>query len=166
MFNKKWYWYVARDNELFIDLDRYKESINHIRRRLQGAIEYGALNVENVHLFLSLRHNHRHLVVILKKPLQNRYEAFAWEMLLHSDIYRTAANIMRYSRNVPSSDILISRKLLHRQSDDTCKCEAKHNRAAMETCAAAIALRGEKRNLTFFGKPSDTIYDVLHPLYP
>jgi hypothetical protein len=150
-----WKWYSARDNELFIDMDRYKESINHVCRRLQGAMETGALEVENTFFTASSTFNHMHLIIILKKPLRNRYEAYAWEMILHGDIYRAASNILRESRGVPNPDILISKINLHRLPDAECNCISKHKRSTMLECDAAKLLRGEKRLTTFFGKPSE-----------
>ncbi len=148
-----WNWYVARDNELFVDMDRYKESIKHVKRRLQGAIDSNSLDVINASMFDSLSPNHRHLIITLR-DMMPPYERFAWEMLFHGDIYRACANIMRQSRGIPAPDILITTKMLHRAPDDTCECSHKHIRKIMLSCPAAMRLRGNQRAAQFFGKPS------------
>lgn len=169
-----WQWYVARPNELFIDMDRYEQSIDHVRRRLTGAIECKSLSVRAVSLFPSVTKNHAHLIVVLDAPLL-AYERYAWEMLLHSDIYRACSNILRESRGVPSPDVLICKgryelysyttnvveQTITRTPDAECDCLYKHNRATMEMCQAAIHLRGERRTDTFFGKPSNQSCEFL-----
>lgn len=160
-----WFWYVAKDDELFVDIDRYKESIQHIRRRLQGAIEHEKLDVDYVHLTKSLTKNHAHMVVVLNELLPPT-QKFAWEMLLHGDIYRAACNIMRDSFCIKSPDILITKELLHRKPDAECNCTQKHTRSIMGKCEAAIFLRGSVENATagFFGKPSNNPCKILPDL--
>lgn len=167
------YWYVARPNELFLDIDNVSRSIKHARSRLQGAIECGKLDVAYVMQRPSKSKNHLHVIVTLSntadRPLL--FEKYAWEIILHGDIYRGCCNIMRLASGVAAPDILISpferfteehfpprkRELPsfpHRISDYKCDCASKHNAATMETCPAAQRLRGEFRNAGFFGKPS------------
>jgi hypothetical protein len=150
-----WYWYAARNDELFIDMDRYTKSIDHVRRRLQGAIECHTLNVRGVYLYPSITKDHAHLIITLWNQLPD-VERFAWEMLFHGDIYRAASNMMRWSHLVPYPDILIARSQLHRYPDGMCTCESKHKRAMMLTCDTAQRLRGKDRAAQYFGKPSDT----------
>jgi hypothetical protein len=148
-----WHWYVARRNELFIDMDRYEQSINHMRRRLMGAIECGVLDISSVFTYPSIKQNHKHIIITLTHGIKPM-ERYAWEMLFHGDIYRAAANIMRESNRVPAPDILISNKILHRSHDDFCVCSEKHSMKIMDLCPAAIRLRGPYRTATYFGKPS------------
>lgn len=149
-----WNWYSARSNELFVDIDRFEKSKKHIERRLQGAIESEALKVKEVFIYPSLREDHRHMIVVLNSPLMS-LQRYTWEMMFHGDIYRAAANIMRYTNKIPNPDILISKIHLHRSPDGVCKCESKHNRATMLTCPTAFAFREEGVAPTFFGKPSN-----------
>lgn len=151
--SKTWNWYVAKNNELFIDCDHWQKSQERIRKRLMGAIECHHLFIENLWLYPSQTNGHMHIIIKLQHTL-NRVEQFCWEIMFHSDIYRGCCNLMR--RDIPAADILISRKELHRIPDATCNCETKHNYKTMETCPAAILLRGNQRCNTFFGKPSDS----------
>src|SRR5271154_3358128 len=172
------YWYVARPNELFIDTDKMSRSIAHTKARLQGAIECGKLDVTYVMQRPSMRPDHCHTIVTLKLEQPNnakwhyglhwQIEKLIWEMILHGDIYRGFCSIMRCINDVDSQSVLISPFSFFskrsdgawlplpedRKSDDSCNCKTKHNSATMQTCPAAIRLRGDKRNMGFFGKPS------------
>lgn len=166
------YWYVARPNELFLDIDNATRSLKHAKARLQGAIECGKLDVAYVMQRPSRGNDHIHVIVTLAHSIYANEQRFAWEIILHSDIYRSACNIMRGSNGSGISevaDILISpfdhfgntdyppdgkNRPATRFRDDVCGCESKHNAATMQTCPAAIRLRGKFRNAGFFGKPS------------
>lgn len=171
------YWYVARPNELFLDIDNMSRSIKHARARLQGAIECGKLDVAYVMQRPSKSKGHLHVIITIKgdsSPDSNFYTnettRAIWEIILHSDLYRGCCNVMRSEIGIPASRILISpwshfcglgyehKKMtrIHpdRDSDDFCKCKSKHNATTMKDCPAAIRLRGEFRNAGFFGKPS------------
>jgi hypothetical protein len=158
------YWYVARANELFLDIDNVSKSIKHAKSRLQGAIECGKLDVAYVMSHPSKNKNHIHAIVMLQNEMFPSHR-FVWEIILHGDIYRGCCNIMRDMHNMRSPDILISPfdRFAYlpdtdfddvRWPDDSCNCKTKHNRATMETCPAAKRLRGEFRTHGFFGKPS------------
>lgn len=162
------YWYVARPNELFLDIDNAARSLKHAKSRLQGAIECGKLDVAYVMQRPSKSKNHIHVIVTTNRDYLGPMK-YAWEILLHGDIYRACANIARWHFSVPATDVLISTKShferckqltcathfpCKRIHDDICDCKSKHNAATMETCPAAIRLRGENHNRGFFGKPS------------
>jgi len=156
------YWYVARANEIFIDTDNFARSMRHTKMRLQGAIECRKLDVAYVMQRPSRSTNHVHTIITLKNDLPAIQRA-VWALVLHSDIYRAACTVMRACENVVAPDVLISpyAQFLHgnkpvivRGYDDFCDCDNKHNAAGMEQCPAAHRLRGDKRTLTFFGKPS------------
>src|SRR5271154_4124951 len=102
------YWYVARPNELFIDTDKMSRSLAHTKARLQGAIECGKLYVAYVMQRPSTRPDHCHTIITLKNSNLTSPERFAWEIILHGDIYRAACNIMRYENGVGFPDVLIS----------------------------------------------------------
>jgi hypothetical protein len=161
------YWYVARPNELFLDIDNVSRSIKHARARLQGAIECGRLDVQFIMQRPSKSKNHLHVIITLNEPYVLPVARAVWEIILHGDIYRGCCNVIREYANVPAPDILISPfdhfgntdysetiKPQIRMSDDKCDCEGKHKASVMETCPAAKRLRGEFRNVGFFGKPS------------
>jgi hypothetical protein len=149
----KWFWYSAYKTELFLDIDNYSKCINHLRQRLQGAIECNVLPVQTCFVYNSTRPDHKHIIVTLTEPLPD-IERCMWEIVLHSDIYRGCCNVMRYTNDIPHADILIGREVYHRQPDAICECESKHTRSVMDDCEAAKQLRSEYRTASFFGKPS------------
>lgn len=165
---KQWFWYVARSNEIFIDADKEKfhKGLDHVRRRLQGAIEADKLKVNQVIQLPSATNGHRHIIIQLSQNI-GAIDRAVWAIIFHSDIYRACATIARITNGVAAADVLISphdlsynaegKKLgnIVRNPDDFCYCEAKHKAAVMDKCPAAIRLRGENRTRGFFGKPSD-----------
>lgn len=164
------YWYVARPNELFLDIDNVSRSIKHAKARLQGAIECKKLDVLHVMERESKTTNHLHAIVTLANPITD-IERYAWEVILHGDIYRACSNIMRSIHGIPSPDILISPwpyfepnlehpKFWRRYTDAICKCDGKHKKYLMEICVAAKKLRGIHCTTAFFGKPSKNPCDV------
>ena len=165
------FWYVARPNELFLDIDNASRSLKHARARLQGAIECGKLDVAYLVQHPSKSKDHIHVIVTLVKEIAN-FDRIAWEVILHGDLYRGCCNLMRLSNAIPAFDVLISpfsdfgwsgkladeingyTEFADRFPDAQCNCKSKHNAATMQNCPAAIRLRGEFRNAGFFGKPS------------
>jgi hypothetical protein len=153
----KWFWYVARDNELFLDVDNVERVIHHLRQRLQGAIEYKRLDVAHVYRQRSQGKNgqHEHIIVTLNNKIPP-VERFVWEIILRSDLYRGCNNIMRHLRGIGAPDIFISRSdcFFFRPYDTFCYCTKKHSPEIMEKCPTAEILRGDYRAQGFFGKPS------------
>lgn len=164
------YWYVARANEIFIDTDNFARSMQHTKMRLQGAIECGKLDVAYIMQRPSKSNGkkgkgHVHTIITLRQEMDAVQRA-VWALILHSDIYRAACTIMRCCHAVVAPDVLISPFSyfsennndfvagVRRIYDDRCDCDMKHNAYGMAQCPAAQRLRGEKRLLTFFGKPS------------
>lgn len=161
MSKQPWYWYVSGPNEIFIDCDRYEQSVKHIRRRLQGAQDSGILKIHRLENLESARKGHRHIIITVEQPL-SPLEKAAWQILFHSDIYRTACNLMRWQRKMFAADILITRQRFYLAPFRmVCYCSKKHSAKMMEKCPAAIYLRGEERMLSFFGKPSDNPCNFL-----
>lgn len=155
------YWYVARENEIFIDMDNFTRSINHARLRLLGAVECNKLSVLRVESHESSP-NKIHSIVTLGETMSG-IERATWAIILHSDLYRAASTIMRCFNNSPAPDVLITPKKFLRPPDDFCDCESKHKAEVMAKCPAAKRLRGEQRLAAYFGKPvkeSDWIWPV------
>ncbi len=111
--------------------------------------------------------DHIHTIITVHNSMHPT-EKYAWEIVLHGDIYRGCCNFLRWINGVEAADILISPwdnfigpnigsghfSTISRNHDDSCDCTTKHTRAVMETCPAAKRLRGENRTRGFFGKPS------------
>lgn len=147
------FWYVSRSNEIFLDIDNTHKILRHSSSRLLGAVECGRLQVADVEYHQSRSENHLHVIITLAHDLPD-IERAIWALVLRSDIYRAASTMMRVARNIPAPDILITPIEFRRPSDELCICESKHNAETMETCPAAIQLRGENRVTGFFGIPS------------
>jgi|SRR5690348_13733802 len=144
-------WYVARYNELLLDMDCPEKSSEHFLRRLRGAIDYGRLKLLSIEMHHSRNEKHLHVLLTLDQNIPPM-EKCAWEIVLHSDIYRTACNVMRAARRYPAPNILITPFPFSREPDAICTCEKKHSYEIMQTCQAAIRLRGTTRVEGFFGK--------------
>lgn len=146
------FWYVSRSNEIFIDTDNLQRSIKHTCSRLMGAIKCGRLNIEKLEFHSSRSENHIHTLITLSEPMEN-IQRYVWAIILHSDLYRGCATIMRDLHGVSAADIFITPEKFEREPDAICECEQKHNAEVMQNCSAAIKLRGENRTRGFFGLP-------------
>jgi len=153
------YWYVARDNEIFIDIDsKQSRSIISALARIRGIIEAEKFPIRQVWLFPSRTENHYHIVITLKNAIPETYR-IALQLYFFSDVFRTCNNIMRIEDCVPAAEVLISifdwRKQykFYRYADATCTCEGKHDYVVMEKCSAAKTLRGVNRAKRYFDFP-------------
>lgn len=146
-------WYVATVYEILIDTDNANRSFKHFAARLHGAMDCNKLDVRTVESHPSSRVNHMHTLITLHSPM-NEIERAVWAIILHSDIYRGCANIMRSLYGVKCPDLLITPIPFSRLPDGVCNCEGKHNAETMFLCPAAISFRGEDRIKGFFGKPA------------
>lgn len=151
-----WFWYVATDQELMLDLDS-KVAGSHFgatRVRLEAAIRSELLDVlDYLYVYRSGTAGHYHVVIPLRRPMGN-VERFAWEMQLRSDLYRGRSNIMRAVRGVPAPGLLIAPrpwKDFYRPPDARCDCKAKHGWRNFGACPAANVLRGEHAGDSYFG---------------
>jgi len=149
-----WYWYVANDKELFIDMDR--DAVKHFFARFESA-KNGPLKVARFRQQPSLTSGHRHIVIELCKEMP-AIERYVWEIVLRSDVYRGCCNIMRELKGISAPDILITRTMFpdYRQPDDACFCPRKHDTQQMKLCPIAIKLRGAGIVKGFFGHRKET----------
>ncbi len=156
-----WYWYVAKKNELMVDID---ESANaplrklvSAGRRLRGALSAKALSVLDVWLYPSAQEKHYHLIVRLDGKMDECCRHI-WELYLRNDVYRSCNNLMRGHRLIGAPDLLISDRKwegFYRTHDCECFCKTKHDRATMNECSAVSVLRG--CNPEFFGRPGRAV---------
>lgn len=153
----KWFWYVSKQEELFLDVDNVSKVISHLRVRLQGAIEAGKIDVDFVYRQKSQNRSgdHEHIIIKLKRPMRD-VERFVWEIILRGDLYRGCSNIMRSLYNVGAPSVFISPydAFFFRSPDASCDCKKKHTMDVMSNCPVAKRLRGDMRDKGFFGKPS------------
>lgn len=155
------YWYVAKSNELLIDMDKPDRSSPHFMERLAGAVESEKFKVKTFEFHHSRSATHLHFLITLENHFLCEIERVVWEIILHSDIYKGCATLMRLVHNVDAPDLLITPFRFNREPDDICDCEDKHSAAVMKECPAAIRLRGDDRIRGFFGKPSKGDFDTL-----
>lgn len=144
------YWYVSRDNEIFIDTDNFRRSEMHTSARIRGAIIHQKLNIKSIEFHTSNSENHLHTLITLWNDM-SALERYTWAIIFHSDIYRGCCNIMRHLNSIPAPDVLITPMTFRREPDLICTCETKHNAETMDRCNAAKVLRGKYRVNSFFG---------------
>jgi hypothetical protein len=153
------YWYVAKDDEVFIDLDGDKHNrLVTVLARIRGIMEYNPFAIKEVWMFPSRADNHFHIV--LKLEIATSLEVrTALQLYCFSDIFRTCNNLIRRHFRVLAPDVLISslnwRKNFHfyRSFDYSCGCTEKHDHRTMTSCTAARYSRGIERASIYFDKP-------------
>lgn len=154
---KHWFWYVAREDEIMLDVDgvAYGGSILGASRvRLEAAMKAGLLKIKDAYIYRSATRGHYHIVLQLDAPMP-AYQRCAWEMQLRSDIYRGRCNLMRLALGVRSPSLLIAPKrwaAFYREPDESCTCADKHDMTVMAECPAALALRGAAAKDSYFGE--------------
>lgn len=151
------YWYVARQNELLVDIDHREGppvKLGIMRARLLGAIKDEKLFVESAWLWPSTNPLHYHVFVILEYNISTE-ERLIWESRLMDDPYRNIMNRMRHIRNVVGSLLISSVEypMPPRLPDYLCSCEGKHDASVMSLCNVAITLRGEDVITDYMGHP-------------
>lgn len=133
------YWYIARHNELLIDLDDYTRPTRSgapwgevfFRRRLRDAMLDGKLDVQNVYLSRSNTSGHFHAFVRINQNGKHigQIQRLVWQLHLGSDLYRGRADLMRAAKDMAYPSLLITSKKLRgfwRSYDDRCSCKQKH----------------------------------------
>lgn len=165
------FWYLARPDELLIDLDDYMRPAPSktgesrgpwgevfFRRRLADAIRAERLPVESVYLDRSNSAKHWHAIIRLRPnaPASSiagilpAIERLVWQLRLGSDLMRGQADLMRLARGVMCPSLLIRREPMadfYREPDCECPCTRKHDTAEQfslgaRACPVWIELRG------------------------
>lgn len=154
-----WAWYVARWDELMLDVDSGTQGsvLGATRIRLEAAIKGGCLKIAGPLLWVyrSKSPGHYHIIIRLTSPMP-AIERYSWEMQLRSDLYRARCNIMRELYEVSAPALLIAPgpwPMFYRDPDAICECEEKHTFKVIGSCPAALKLRGEGHAQEgFFGR--------------
>lgn len=126
-------WYIARPNELLLDLDAPKlaealPAVERMRRRVREAIAAGALHVESVAVGRSgWRRGNAHAIVTLSKPYPP-LQRLTWQLALGSDVGRAAKDFRRLAIGHAFPSLLITRREISgaREPDNVCACSSKH----------------------------------------
>lgn len=155
-------WYVGRNTEILVDMDKPGTSIPHANRRIAGAIENHKLDVYKVEVHESFTPSHIHALITLNRPLSD-IERIIWGIIFHSDIYRGMASLMRVINYAPSADLLVTPRGFIRLPDYMCDCPSKHTEEIMNACPVAKIARGEWRTKTFFSFPENTTKKIFAP---
>lgn len=131
------YWYIARSDELLLDLDDYMRPSKSgcpwgeafFRRRLRSAILDDKLKVSEVYVLQSSSAGHYHAIVKLESPLPTIMR-LVWQLHLGSDLYRGRADLMRHARGFTAPTLLIRPRPIaenfYRDADAICTCTEKH----------------------------------------
>lgn len=140
-----YHWYIARPDELFIDLDNSTEEVKRLKlciARLRGAKQSGALDWDQYFPYQSENKLHYHMMVRLKAPM-SPHDRLLWESRFCDDHYRFCMNFARLQAGGNSWSLLISpveRRSYPRKADYTCHCPTKHKREVMRDCPVAKLL--------------------------
>lgn len=162
------FWYIAREDELLLDLDTYMRPTTKgdpwgemfFRRRLRDAISAGKLEVTHVWLTESYTSTHYQAVVKLHRTM-DQMARLVWQLHLGSDLYRGRADMMRAVRGYPSASLLILPKEIrefYRKPDEVCICTDKHatvEQVALSNIGQGCAVWQKHRGMSpweLFGK--------------
>jgi len=173
----RWYWYVAKPNEIFLDLDSgpsITRALSVLRRALSvtpsAKTPLNKLDIESVWLYPSVEPKHAHLIVVLKDAMEF-YRRVAWSLWMGGDQLRAAYVMEREARVswegfLPSvctfgnpSELLAVRKAYGwRTPDATCGCKAKHKpKPVTDRCPALMEILGEHRSDDYFPRNRDKV---------
>lgn len=155
----EWYWYIARNDEIFVDLDHRagngNSRVTTARARLEGAIRAGKLAVNGAWLYASSTPCHYHLMVNTRECMSAAMRLF-WEQRLCDDSFRSQMNLARLAILGQPWSILIApeyRKDYHRAPDYACRCPDKHKGDDMAMCPISRRLSGACLDANHWGAP-------------
>ena len=133
-----WAWYVARDDELLIDLDEYMRQSKRgpwgevfWRLRLQAAIRSNKLEIAPAGIWLvySFGEHRFHSIIRLARPM-SALQRLVWQFHLGSDSYRAKNDLGRLALGVKAPTLLIAPAPIpnfYRDPDAVCRCTVKHS---------------------------------------
>jgi hypothetical protein len=150
----KWYWYVSRPNELFLDLDNQRAVLFALEKLERNNPDY--LAVRDRYLYESGTPGHYHLIVRVYGSMPAMERAI-WELYLGSDIRRQEYVMMRLQRGLDglpltSADFLITPEPYgFRKPDLECDCEGKHKEKRItDDCPVMQVLLEDQRSAVYF----------------
>ena len=159
------YWYAARDNEIFLDLDSNR-AVARALSVLRLAIRKRHLSVRAVWLYSTPTQGHAHMIVVLRRKFMPHETRIAWSLWLGNDRLRAAYVLQRHmlQRHISyfgcscvtapdscSLDLLITSQKYYREQDDMCFCKRKHKaKKVTDACEAMERLLGDQRSADYF----------------
>lgn len=169
------WWYVARPNEIFVDLDSggaISRALSVVRRAL--LVKPGAktplnkLPIESVWLYPSETEGHAHLILKLKENLHT-LEKISWSLWMGTDQIRAAYVIERLDAltddlkfleehsDIPTDLIATREEYEFRKPDTFCFCKDKHKKKSVtDKCDALERILGSHRSDDYFPRNRDT----------
>lgn len=150
---KNWFWYVAKENEIFCDLDS-RRAVARALNVLRRAMRRKQLDVVAIYFYPSV--SNYHLIVILKQPMERLWRVH-WSLWMGSDRLRAVYTLERYRRGVEAADVLSTRKQFDfRFQDDCCDCKDKHKaKRVTDHCPAMKRLMLDERSGDYFPRNLD-----------
>jgi hypothetical protein len=144
------YWYSARSNEIFLDLDSNR-AIARALSVLRLTIRKRHLKIDGVWLYSTPRHGHAHMIIRIKEDL-SWMSRIAWSLWLGNDRLRAAYVLRRHGEfELDHHDLLMGKSIYHRTPDAFCKCKQKHKKKSVtDKCEAMIHLLGDYRSADYF----------------
>lgn len=156
----KWYWYVAKPDELMMDLDG-SILLEICKKRLARSVLKDMIALEYITPSHTPDHWHYTLKLMEDMPPLKRQ---LWQLYFLDHVYRSLNNCFRVLENVPSPSLLISDhkwdiginihlleagKMFWREPDAICNCKKKHTGPDMSGCKVGLKLRGGFRKSFF-----------------
>src|SRR5579863_7506867 len=95
----KWFWYVAKDDELMMDCDS-RTTLEIAMKRLEKArgfedyTDRKELLIKEVFVSPSHSKEHFHFVIRLKRPM-SVLERMVWQLYFMDHVYRSVKNLFR-----------------------------------------------------------------------
>lgn len=158
------YWYAARENEVFLDLDSQRaltRALHVVRRVIQAESTHRWPGIKAVFLYKTQRPQHYHMIVIWKAPLP-RLERYVWALWMGSDRLRCAYVIKRRLEGVTFPDILGAAYRYQEYEKFvgavamTCFCKGKHKSEKITwNCPALQLLLGGERSADYYPRNVD-----------
>lgn len=158
---KQNFWYAAKDNEIFLDLDSNR-AVARALSVLRLAIRKRDLPVKAVWLYSTLTTGHAHMIVVLRVKMAWETR-LSWSLWLGNDRLRVAYVLERHARSFGCNhnllkedggcghDLLVTPYEYFRTPDDMCLCEGKHKDPKItDKCEAMMRLLGDQRSADYF----------------
>lgn len=148
------YWYAARPNEIFLDLDSRKSMTRALRVLkvwMKDPAKFGLPQVKEVYHYPTGRERHCHVIVVLDAPYGHFHSGVTLALWMGSDRLRAAYIFQRQNFVPVYADLLSGSRRYHRDPDFTCECGDKHkDRKVTDDCPALKTMLGAFRSANFF----------------
>lgn len=156
------YWYAAKENEIFLDLDS-RRALRRAVSVLLIAMKKELLPVTSVYLYQTKQRGHFHMILVLWFDAWRRVGSWAtkhaWSMWMGNDRLRVAYVLARRDdARIPrgGGDLLVSTRPYFRHANAVCHCKRKHKADSVtERCPAMRALLGKARAADYFARTGE-----------